>query len=209
MARPRTFDEDHVLRAVGQRFWDRGYAATSLSEIMEASGLGKGSIYAAFGDKDAIFRRVFDMYCDDVTGAVARVLEGPEDSALQRLQALLVSAATRSPGSPVQRACFLAKTTAELAAHRPDIAERSRQAFTDLAGALSHCVEAAQRVGDIAPEADPVQLGHYLLVVLRGIEALAESGLPDRALLDAATVAIETLASGNVRLGHLAERGTR
>ena len=209
MARPRTFDEDHVLRAVGQRFWDRGYAATSLSEIMEASGLGKGSIYATFGDKDAIFRRVFDMYCDDVTGAVARTLEGPEDSALQRLQALLVSAASRSPGSLAQRACFLAKTTAELAAHRPDIAERSRQTFTDLAGTITRCVAAAQRVGDIAPEADPVQLGHYLLVVLRGIEALAESGFPDRALLDAATVALQTLASGNVRLGHLAERGTR
>ena len=205
MARPRTFDEDDVLRAVGEKFWDRGYAATSLSEIMEASGLGKGSIYAAFGDKDAIFRRVFDRYCADVTGAVARILEGPEDSALQRLHALLVSAATGSPGSVAQRACFLAKTTAELAAHRPDVAGRSRQAFTDLADTITRCVAAAQRAGDIAPEADPVQLGHHLLVVLRGIEALAESGFPDRALLDAATVAIGTLASADARSGHAVE----
>lgn len=196
MARPRTFDEDAVLQAVTEKFWDRGYAATSLSEIMEASGLGKGSIYAAFGDKDAIFTRVFDQYCTDVTAAFRRKLDGPDSSAMQRLQTLLMSAATRPTGSTTQRACFLAKTTAELAAHRPDVADRSRRTFTDLADGITQCVTAAQRAGDIPPHADPAQMGHHILVVLRGIEALAESGFSTTALLDAATVTMGALASG-------------
>jgi AcrR family transcriptional regulator len=195
--RPRTFDEDEVLGAVAEKFWERGYAATSLSEIMDASGLGKGSIYAAFGDKDAIFTRVFDRYCADVTAAVTRKLDGPQESALQRLHDLLLTAARRSPGSIAQRACFLAKTTAELAEHRPQIAQRSRQAFADLAETITGCVAAAQRAGDIASQASPVQLGNHVLVVLRGIEALAEAGVETTVLLDAATVAIETLGSPN------------
>lgn len=209
MARPRTFDEDEVLRAVQEKFWDRGYAATSLSDIMQASGLGKGSIYASFGDKDAIFSRVFGIYCDRVTDAVREALGGPEDSAFERLRDFLATAATGSQGSVAQRACFLAKTTAELAAHRPDIAERSRRAFTDLAGAITRCVTQAQRAGDIDPEADPAQLGHYLLAVFRGLEALAESGFADRAMLDAVTVAMNTLASVRVTPRQDAELGAR
>ena len=193
VARPRTFDEDDVLRAVAQRFWDRGYAATSLSDVMAASGLGKGSIYATFGDKDAIFRRAFHAYCSDVTAAVAAALEGPDDAALERLEALLTAGVPSEPGPDAPRACFLAKTTAELAAHHPDIAERSRQAFADLAGSITRCVVAAQRAGDIAPDADPVHLGHFVLVVLRGLEALKEPGYSRDALRGVATLAMATL----------------
>ena len=51
MARPRGFDEKQVLNAVRDQFWNAGYAATSLEDLMRVSGLGKGSLYAAFGDK--------------------------------------------------------------------------------------------------------------------------------------------------------------
>jgi TetR/AcrR family transcriptional repressor of nem operon len=55
MPRPRSFDEDHVLELVRQRFWDTGYAATSLDDLMTATGLAKGSLYGAFGDKHTLF----------------------------------------------------------------------------------------------------------------------------------------------------------
>ncbi|GAA4755087.1 TetR/AcrR family transcriptional regulator [Amnibacterium soli] len=193
MVRPRTFDEDGVLREIEQRFWDRGYAATSMSDLMSASGLGKGSLYAAFGDKEAVFSRVFDLYCDDAVGAVRVALDGPDESALDRLQRYLLRAATRAGESDVQRACFLAKTTAELAAHRSEIAERSRRTFEELVRILTACVESAQRAGDIDARADPVRLGRFLLTTLRGLEALAEAGLSKRVLLDAADTAIDVL----------------
>jgi TetR/AcrR family transcriptional regulator, transcriptional repressor for nem operon len=193
VGRPRTFDEEQVLEAVGAAFWDRGYAATSLDDILRASGLGKGSIYAAFGDKYAIFRRVFDNYCTTVTRAMEDALSGPDESALRRLERVLRSAAARSDGSVAQRACFLAKTTAELAAHDPAIADRSRQAFTDLARSITGCIEQAQHAGDIDPHRDAAQLAHHVLAVLRGLEAMAEAGAEARILSDAASMEMDLL----------------
>jgi AcrR family transcriptional regulator len=59
VARPRSFDEDEVLRAVRDQFWSTGYAATSKDDILAPTGLGKGSFYGAFGDKHRLFLRVF------------------------------------------------------------------------------------------------------------------------------------------------------
>lgn len=124
VGRHRTFDEREVVDAVSAAFWDHGYAATSLDDIMKASGLGKGSLYAAFGDKYGLFRRVFDTYCVTVTQGVRDALAGPDETALQRLESLIRDAADRREGSLPQRACFLAKTTAELAARDQAVAAR-------------------------------------------------------------------------------------
>lgn len=58
MPRPREFDENRVLLAVRDEFWDKGYAATSMDDLLRVSGLGKGSLYGAFGDKRSLFLRV-------------------------------------------------------------------------------------------------------------------------------------------------------
>ena len=62
MARPREFDEEQVAEALLQTFWDLGYAATTLPHLSSASGLGPGSLYAAFGNKEAMFRIAIDRY---------------------------------------------------------------------------------------------------------------------------------------------------
>ncbi|MER6876072.1 TetR/AcrR family transcriptional regulator, partial [Amycolatopsis sp. NPDC000673] len=74
MARPRTFDEKQVLNAVRDQFWDAGYAATSLEDLMRVSGLGKGSLYAAFGDKRQLFLRALRSYTDDQHDALRKAL---------------------------------------------------------------------------------------------------------------------------------------
>ncbi len=62
MPRPRQFEEEVVLAAVQAVFWDNGYAGTSLDDLVAASGLGKGSLYGAFGDKRSLFLRVLREY---------------------------------------------------------------------------------------------------------------------------------------------------
>jgi AcrR family transcriptional regulator len=199
MGRQRTFNEVDVLSAVEKSFWSKGYASTSLDDIMVASGLGKGSIYAAFGDKYKIFRRVFDRYCETVELATATALAGPDESALQRLTDMLMRAAARAKDNEAQLACFLAKTTAELAQHDAGVAARSRQAFEQIARNIIGCIEQAQRAGDIDPAADSTRLGHHTLVTLRGIEALVEAGVSNDVLVEAASVSIDTLQSGSWR----------
>ncbi|MEK8144694.1 helix-turn-helix domain-containing protein [Streptomyces sp. M10(2022)] len=88
MARPRSFDEKQVLNAVRDQFWDTGYAATSLEDLMRVSGLGKGSLYAAFGDKRQLFLRALHSYTDDSHGHLREALaEAPR--ALDALRMLL------------------------------------------------------------------------------------------------------------------------
>ena len=70
MVRPRQFDEETVLCAARDQFWDAGYAATSLQDLMRVTGLGKGSLYAAFGDKHELFLRVLRRYATSLDEAV-------------------------------------------------------------------------------------------------------------------------------------------
>ena len=85
MARPRRFDEQAVLRAARERFWATGYAATSVGDIVAVTGLGKGSLYGAFGDKHRLFVRAFDDYCAETVASARTALEGPDAEAYSRL----------------------------------------------------------------------------------------------------------------------------
>jgi len=77
MARPREFDEDEVLQAALRLFWEKGYEGTSLSDLMEAMGLTKSSLYKAFGSKETLFWRVVELYNRDFLGFRLEALVEP------------------------------------------------------------------------------------------------------------------------------------
>src|SRR5215469_2318213 len=86
MARPRNFDDTAILRAAREQFSATGYAGTSVGDVMAATGLGKGSLYGAFGDKRELFLRVFDDYCAESLLGLRDALDVPEAEAYQRLR---------------------------------------------------------------------------------------------------------------------------
>jgi AcrR family transcriptional regulator len=96
MGRKRGFDETTVLDVVRDRFWTTGFDGTSTYDLMDATGMGKGSIYKAFGNKHSLYVRVFSDYCQ---GLVAQAREEQEDphavltSPMARLQRYVVSLA--------------------------------------------------------------------------------------------------------------------
>ena len=77
MPRPRTFDESDVIAAARDEFWSRGYGATSVEDLTAATGLGKGSLYGAFGDKHALFIRALDDYITTALDGVHAQLPTP------------------------------------------------------------------------------------------------------------------------------------
>jgi TetR/AcrR family transcriptional repressor of nem operon len=180
MARPREFDEETVVHAARERFWNAGYAATSMSDLAEATGLGKTSLYGAFGDKHALFMRIFDEYSTDAVESAEAQLGGPDETALDRIRAYLLVNAVGSAGNP--RGCLLARGTAELASVDAEVAERAKQAYGGLSAVLARAVEAAQRAGTVDAEADPRVLGDLILAVHRGTEALGRGGAEEPAL---------------------------
>jgi TetR/AcrR family transcriptional repressor of nem operon len=193
MARPRSFDQDEVLRVTRDLFWSTGYAAARVDDIAAATGLGKGSLYGAFGDKHQLFLRVFDDYCTGVTEAVRRALDGPDSGAYERLRAHVLAVADATAADAQLRGCLLAKGTAELSSQDPAVAARARKTLEDLDELISSCVAAAQRAGDISTEQDPARLGGLLLAVLRGIEALGKGGRNPASLRAIAETALAVL----------------
>jgi TetR/AcrR family transcriptional regulator, transcriptional repressor for nem operon len=204
VARPRSFDQDEVLRAVRDQFWSTGYAGTSVDDILTATGLGKGSLYGAFGDKHGLFLRVFDDYCAGVTESVRRAIAGPDAGAYSRLRAHVLAVADATASDACLRGCLLAKGTAELAAQDPAVAARARQTFEAIEELIASCVAGAQRAGDIQPDTDPGRLAGLLLAVLRGIEALGKGGSSPaslRAIAETALAVLPVPQGGQTRSG--------
>ena len=141
MARPRKFDEDEVLAVARRKFTETGYHGTSVQDLSEVTGLSKGSLYGAFRDKEALFRRVFEDYCAASDETAAALLEGPEERALGRARAWLRSV----EGPSDRRGCLLAKGTAELSWENEAVAARALAAFETLIDSLRRLVEQAQR----------------------------------------------------------------
>ncbi|NJP75166.1 TetR/AcrR family transcriptional regulator, partial [Streptomyces sp. C1-2] len=120
MARPRSFDEREVLERAREQFWASGYAGTRMDDIARATGLGKGSLYGAFGDKGALFQRVFGDWCATVVEVAERSLAGgPDAEALDRIAAYVRLMAENTAAGTERRGCLMAKGTAELAEQDP------------------------------------------------------------------------------------------
>jgi AcrR family transcriptional regulator len=190
MARPREFDEATVLRAARGAFRAKGYAGTSLQDLMDATGLGKGSLYAAFGDKRGLYLAVLADYSGQSVADVHAALEG-SGPGLAALRAYLLAMAHGSAGGP---SCLLASSTAELAVSDGDVSTCVGATFAALHGSFTAAVRRAQDEGDIDPAADAEGLGGMLLAVARGIEALGHGGTPEATLVRAVEAAIAGVA---------------
>lgn len=193
MARPRQFDEDAVLHAVCEQFWDAGYAATSLQDLMRVSGLGKGSLYAAFGDKHELFLRVLGRYADSLLLAVRRSI----DAAPRAVNALRAFVMTPVAGNPTcrsaRRGCLLANSTTELAFADPAVLALARRTYEGLTDVLSEGVARARVEGDLSSSCAPVELARALLAAQQGLTFMGRTGMQIEELTTTARSLVDRL----------------
>src|ERR1700759_4129063 len=105
MARPRGFDEDEVLDRALSTFWEHGYEGTSIDELVAATGLGRASLYGAFGDKEQIFARAVERYC--ARAGASLTIDEREPSARAALGRLLRAIVLKSSPRSGPKGCFL------------------------------------------------------------------------------------------------------
>jgi TetR/AcrR family transcriptional regulator, transcriptional repressor for nem operon len=193
MVRPRTFNEDDVVAASRDVFWSQGYAATSIDDLTQATGLGRGSLYGAFGDKHTMFMLGLNEYCSGVTEGFRADLHDSALGAYGRLVAHLRNRAESVAADTKRHGCLMAKSAAELAAADADVSKVVKQTLEAWLGELTATIAAAQRDGDLAPEANPRALASLLLTVIRGIEALRTAGTTSSTITAAVEQAIALL----------------
>jgi TetR/AcrR family transcriptional regulator, transcriptional repressor for nem operon len=191
MGRPASFDQAEMLETIQSVFWDNGYSATSLDDIMQSTGLGKGSLYGAYGSKQEMYLLAFTDYCDWAVADVEERLRGSDADAIVRLRAYIQTAA--KGGANARRGCMLAKGTAEVAARFPDVDKIIERTFKAMEREIVQCVRQAQSAGDIAADRDARTIGVTLLAVVRGMGSLAQAGTSSASLSLAAQGALGLL----------------
>jgi TetR/AcrR family transcriptional regulator, transcriptional repressor for nem operon len=190
MARPREFDEAEVVQAAREQFWLHGFNGTSLDDLTVVTGLGRGSLYAAFTDKRNLFLRALDDYAAAVMGQLLADLRDPDKSGRDRVVdhirfiTKLLTADTKGKG------CLMAKSAAEMGATDKEVSRRVRKWLDGYQRDIAEAIQAAQRDGEIDPDVEPDELALLILALLRGAEALRKGGMPPRAIVTVAEQAI-------------------
>jgi TetR/AcrR family transcriptional repressor of nem operon len=195
MARPREFDADSALERATQVFWAKGYEATSLDDLCDATGLSRSSLYGAFGDKRDLLLRSLDRYSERGTTQIAATLE-KAPSLREGLANLLREFIDQIVAGPGRRGCFIGNCAAELARHDREAMARVRESLARSQATFRAALARAQRRGEIASTADIAALARFLTSSFQGLRLVGKA-LPDRATLeDIAAVVLRCLDQG-------------
>ena len=193
MPRPRKFDEADVIAAAREEFWTRGYGATSVDDLTAATGLGKGSLYGAFGDKHGLFIRALDDYITFSLDTVRAQLHDAGYRAYDRLVRHIRWQASAAAADKTRRGCMMARTAAELGSTDDDVEDKIERAYSIWRAQLADTIAEAQRDGDISPKVAPQALAGTVLSFMRGVEALHEGGVKPAQLKTAAEAMIDLI----------------
>ncbi len=196
MARPRKFDESDVVAAARDEFWTRGYTATSVDDLSAATGLGKGSLYGAFGDKHGLFLLALDDYITAALDDVRAQLRNPAYSAYDRLARHIRAQAGAVAADTSLRGCMMAKSAAELAGTDQAVEQQVERAYQAWRGELVACIKEAQRDGAVDAKQNPQALATTLLAFMRGQEALHKGGAKAAWLKAAADEMVSLIPTG-------------
>jgi AcrR family transcriptional regulator len=163
MARRREFDEDTLLDRSTSLFWKNGYGATSMSDVAASSGVGNGSIYAAYGSKPELFLLVFDRYCHARVDIVRHAMgEGGDAGAAvgSLLEAVIEDCAEHTPSW----GCLMLNTVAEVGRQWPEVVAIARRAIGEMESVVD---ERLAREG--IPEAGRALIAAEIILVSQGI----------------------------------------
>ena len=174
MARPREFDEDTVLEAATQRFWNNGYEATSMRDLANHTGMTTPSLYNAFGDKRAIYRLVLDRYVRLALESCSAIFEG-DDPPLRALERYFEALIEEALADALQKGCFVVNTALEVAPHDADFRDLVTHVFDQIEKYLRDCIVSGQSDGTIRTKLPAADLARLFLGATLGIRVLART----------------------------------
>ena len=186
--RPRAFDIDEALDRALEVFWRQGYEGTALADLTAAMGINRPSLYATFGNKEALFRQALDRYADGPAAYAARALDLPR--ARDVVEALVCGAIDLTTGPDTPLGCINVRTAQ---ACGPDAEPARREAMTRRAAdhaALRRRLGRARAEGDLPPDADPDALAQFVTTFIDGIAVQASGGASRAQLRQAADIAL-------------------
>lgn len=182
MGRVREFDEDKVLDAAMQLFWEKGYEATSLSDLTSRMGIQRPSIYSAFGDKKELFETALRKYTmSHASEARTRLQNQP--SVREAFRALFENVVHEEYSVSRSRGCFCINTMVELAPHDEKFEILTREHQMYLAVIFQETIERGIQSGELASGTNAKALSQALIVSLIGLTVMLKSR-PERSFVN-------------------------
>jgi AcrR family transcriptional regulator len=172
--RPREFDVDQALAAALRVFWSRGYEGASMADLTDAMGITKPSLYAAFGNKEALFNKALDLYQAEKLAYVGRALDA--QTARGVAERLLRGALEMQTGTDGPCGCLSVISSVACGSEAESIREQVVARSAAAKKALLDRFERAKADGDLPADADPQGLSSYLTAVMQGMAVQAGAG---------------------------------
>ena len=192
LGRPRDFDPDAALDRAMHVFWAKGYEGASLSDLTRAMRINRPSLYAAFGNKEQLFRKVLDRYMDGPVAWFGKALAAPK--ARDVVEQIFLGTARMAKNRSVPAGCLLVQGALACgnASARMEVAARRVAAEV----ALRRRLQRAKREGDLPKNADPAEMAHYVMTVVRGMAVQAAGGASRDQLRRVARIALGAWPKG-------------
>ncbi len=187
--RPLAFNHDEALDAALHVFWSRGYEGTSMAELTEALGINKPSIYAAFGNKETLFRQALARY---VAGPVAFVTEVKKQAtARQVVESFLLQAADFFTNKNTPNGCLIVQAALTCGQSSNAIQQELILYRKHFEANFAERFELAKAQGDLPQQADSKQLAKYVATIHQGMSVQASSGATREELLAVVEMALK------------------
>jgi len=168
MAGPnKQFDRDQALDKALQLFWEQGYEATSMQDLVNAMGINRASLYQTYGNKQALYLASLDRYAAQILALVTGLLDKP-GSPLSKLRDLFVHVIEQSLQGNMQ-GCFINNTAVELGPHNAKLAEKIRDIWGQFEDIFATRLQQAIEQHQLAADTDPHQLAQVLNINLQGV----------------------------------------
>ncbi|MFD8073372.1 TetR/AcrR family transcriptional regulator [Streptomyces sp. NPDC059718] len=190
MGRIREFDVDQAVDRAMDLFWRRGYAETSLQDLLDELSIGSGSFYAAFGSKEQLYLRALERYSALQADDLVKILEHATEirPAVRQVLVAMIEADLTDPS----RGCLVVNAATECGS-RPPAAERVVAAMRQVESSLAGALERARSRGELAPDKNPVELARFLTTFVQGLRVVGRARLGRSFVEDALAVAMRAL----------------
>lgn len=192
MSRPVEIDRDIAFRRAYRLFWQQGYQATSLQQLLDVMEIGRSSFYAAFTSKEQLFRDVVSRYREQADESFERLRKDRRGLDVIRgfIDETLIDISDRKR----RMGCLAVNSVLELAGVNPELQQVADGMLEELRSLLKVQLEEAKATGEISASADPEALSRLMLVLLQGLRVASRRGLTRDEARAAADAMLELIA---------------
>ena len=208
MVNAKQLDRDEVLDLAMTAFWNRGYEATSIDDLVQATGINRASLYSKFGDKKRLFLAVLDRYLDTIGKSIMADLSDPDPR--RAIERMFDSVVRRLSDPRFPRGCFITNTSLECPTCGDEIARKVAEGLGRQESAIYRALQRAQNAGALASSLDARALARFFLGVAQGINVLNKAMADPDVLKDMVRIAMSVwIRTNGVPQGQSKDRRNR